>query len=287
MDAVGRRERRVIVAFLGLYLWPGGTVAWGQDAADYFRQNCVSCHTIGGGRLTGPDLKGVSGRADRDWLVRFIVNPQAKIDRGDPYALKLLQESRGVVMPQFSGMSAARAEALLDLIAAESQLEDSQFKGLQITDRPFTAADVQGGRELFMGMQPLRNGGPACIGCHTAKDLGGLSGGRLGPDLSRVFERLEGRKNLAAWLTAPATATMAPVFKNHPIASEEIIPIVAYLEAQATGGGEDMSAGLLIFLLIGLGGAGLMLVVFDLAWRMRFRTVRKQLVLTSTGRGEE
>lgn len=39
-----------------------------QETADYFRQNCTSCHTIGGGRLTGPDLKDVEGRKDSDWL---------------------------------------------------------------------------------------------------------------------------------------------------------------------------------------------------------------------------
>ena len=48
-----------------------------------------------------------------------------------------------------------------------------------------------------------------------------------------------------------------------------------------------MSAGRLTFLLIGLGGAGLMLGLFDLAWGTRFRTVRKQLVLSSTWIGEE
>ena len=44
-----------------------------QDAADFFRQNCISCHTIGGGRLTGPDLKGVGQRKDHGWLVDFLV----------------------------------------------------------------------------------------------------------------------------------------------------------------------------------------------------------------------
>lgn len=37
--------------------------------------------------------------------------------------------------------------------------------------------------------------------------------------------------------------------------------------------------GKLTVLLIGPGGAGLVLLVFDLAWRSRFRGVRKQLVL--------
>lgn len=271
----------------GVCLLVSAPALLGQEAADFFRQNCISCHTIGGGRLTGPDLKGVSQRAERDWLVRFLVNPQAVIDRGDAYAQKLLQESRGVVMPQISGMNPARAEAIVDLIDAESKLEKSQFIGVQITDRPFTAAEVETGRQIFRGERSLKNNGPACLSCHTAQNLGGLSGGQLGPDLTRAFERMEGRKTLAAWLGAPATPTMAPVFKKHPIDSEEILPIIAFLENQAAGGGEDLSAGKLTFLLVGLGGAGLMLVVFDLAWRTRFRSVRKQLVLSSTGRGEE
>lgn len=287
MKAFLVREGRLIGTFLSLFFAASDRPLLGQETVEFFRQNCTSCHTIGGGRLTGPDLKGVGERADRDWLVRFIQNPQVAIDRGDAYAQKLLQDSKGVVMPQISGMTAARAEAILDLIEAESKLEKSQFIGLQITDRPLTAAEVDAGRQIFRGDRKLKNGGPACIGCHTTRGLGGLSGGGLGPDLTRAFERLEGRKTLGAWLTAPATPTMSPVFRKHPIDSEEILPLIAYLENQAAGGGEDMSAGRLTFLLIGLGGAGLMLVLFDLAWRTRFRTVRKQLVLNSTGRGEE
>lgn len=281
-SATGGRIASLLL-LLGLAVWPSHA----QEAADFFRQNCTSCHTIGGGRLTGPDLKNVTQRKERDWLARFVMNPQGMVDQGDPYALKLLQDARGVVMPQISGITRERVEALLGLIDTESKLEKSQFAGLQITDRPFTGVDVALGRRLFLGEVRLANGGPPCISCHTARDLGGLSGGRLGPDLTRVFERLQGRKFLAAWLTAPATPTMAPVFKRQAMTPEEILPLIAFLENQAAGGGEDMSAAGLTFLLVGLGGAGLMLVVFDLAWRGRFRTVRKQLVLSSTGRGEE
>lgn len=258
-----------------------------QEAADFFRQNCISCHTVGGGRLTGPDLKGVLTRKDREWLVRFVLNPQAMMDQGDPYALKLRQESRDVVMPTISGLDRARAEALLTLIEAESKLEKSQFAGLQISDRPFTAADIDQGRRLFTGAQRLANAGPACISCHTARDLGGLSGGRLGPDLTRVFERLQGRKNLAAWLTAPATPTMSPIFKRYALTPEEILPLIAYFEHEARGGGADASAAPLVFFLIGLAGAALALVLFDQAWKERFRSVRKALVLGSVHRGEE
>jgi hypothetical protein len=34
-----------------------------QEAADFFQQNCASCHTITGGRLTGPDLKALKNGA--------------------------------------------------------------------------------------------------------------------------------------------------------------------------------------------------------------------------------
>lgn len=258
-----------------------------QEAADFFRENCTSCHTIGGGRLTGPDLKGVLARKDREWLARFVQNPQALMDSGDPYALKLRQEARDVVMPTINGMNASRAEALLALIEAESKLKKSQFMGLQITDRPFTPSEIDRGRLMFSGVNRLANGGPPCISCHTARDVGGLSGGRLGPDLTRVFERLQGRKNLAAWLTAPATPTMVSVFKRRALRPEEILPLIAFLEDEARKGGEDASPAPLTFFLIGLGGAALALVLFEQAWKERFRSVRKALVLASTHRGEE
>ncbi len=252
--------------------------AHAQEAPDFFRQNCVSCHTIGGGRLTGPDLKNVTQRKDRQWLIEFLQGPQAMMDKGDPYALKLQQEARGVVMPTISGMSPARAQALLAMIDAESKLAKSQFAGLQISDRPFTAYDVAQGRAIFEGARRLANGGPACISCHTVRGVGALGGGRLAPDLTRVFERLQGRKNMSVWLFAPATPTMGTVFKLQALKPEEILPLVAFFEDAARRGGQDDSAARLNFFLLGLGGAAMALVAMDAAWKRRFRSVRRQLV---------
>ncbi len=130
--------RTTLLAALALLL-PG--LAQAQDTPDYFRQNCATCHTIGGGRLTGPDLQDVSRRKDREWLIGFMMNPKSYIDRGDPYALKILEESRNVPMPVLPGMTRERSENLLDLIEEESKKEESQFKGLQISTKPFTDAD--------------------------------------------------------------------------------------------------------------------------------------------------
>lgn len=112
------------------------------DSADYFRQNCHACHTIGGTRLAGPDLKSVTKRKDRAWLIRFVLDPQAVIDSGDPYALKLFEEARKVVMPQVPRMTRERATKLLDLIESESKLGTSRFTGQKLVAPDFDKSRV-------------------------------------------------------------------------------------------------------------------------------------------------
>lgn len=251
---------------------------WSQDTPDFFRQNCMNCHTIGGGRLTGPDLKNVTRRADREWLIGFMMNPKSTIDRGDPYALKIFEEARKVPMPVLPGMTRERCENLIELIEAESKLEESQFKGLQISNKPFTDADRLLGRDIFLGKTRLEKGGAACISCHSTHDIAALGGGRLGPDLTNVYERLEGRKALSAWLVAPGTETMQPVFKKHPISGDEIHALVAYFEASAGASPAQPASSRVAFLLIGLMGAAAMVCGFDAIWKRRFHSVRQPLV---------
>lgn len=286
---VGLRRKFLLVCGLTLVL-AFAFVAKAQEPAEFFRQNCMSCHTIGGGRLTGPDLKNVTQRKDRAWLAQFLQNPKAVIDSGDPYALQLQQEARGVIMPTVPGMTPARAHALLDLIEAESKLAKSQFAGLTISDRPFTPLDVGEGRKLFLGMRPLAGGGPACVSCHTMGNLSGLGGGRLGPDLTRVYERLGGRKGVGTWLTAPATPTMQSVFRRKPLQPEEILPLLAFTEDAAKKGREADAASRLHFFLIGFGVTLLGLVSLQFAWRNRFHAVRRSLVHgpepSGSGRGQ-
>lgn len=272
--------KRPPTALLALVLMPllAGS-AQAQETAAFFKKNCSSCHTIGGGQLTGPDLKGVTKRAERPWLLAFVQNPQGAIDRGDAYALKLQREARGVVMPRVDGMSPDRATALLDLIDAESALEKSQFQGAPVSDRPLTAADEDEGRALFTGTTTLKAGGPACMGCHSVGSLSGLGGGHLGPDLTDVFGRLEGRKALSAWLSAPATPTMGKVFGAHPLDSSEILPVVAFLKAAGEHHEPGARADGVNFLVLGLAGVACALVGVDLVWKRRFRAVRSPLVL--------
>ena len=249
-----------------------------QDTPDYYRANCMNCHTIGGGRLTGPDLKDVGQRKGTEWLIAFMQNPKAVIDSGDPYALKITEASRGVVMPTLPGMTRYRAEQILKLIEEESKLEKSQFQGIKVSSKPFTIADREAGREIFTGIRPLKNGGAACNACHSIHDLSALGGGHLGPDLTQVYERLKGRKSLSAWLMAPATETMQPIFKNRPLEAEEIHALAAYFEDAAGHSAADASVNRMAFLLLGLGLAAATIFLFDVIWKKRFHSVRRPLV---------
>ncbi len=249
-----------------------------QVPADYFKQNCASCHTIGGGRLTGPDLKNLSERQERDWLVNWMLDPEGTLKSGDPYAVKLQKEARGAVMTRSPGITRSLAVALLDLIDQESQLEKSQFAGTQLSDRPLLQEDIDEGTALFLGQTKLKNGGPSCIGCHTVNSLTGLGGGRLGLNLTRAYARLEGRKGLSAWLLAPPSLTMNPIFTKHPIDEEEVLPLVAFLKNETERDEPANVTAMINFMLYGIGGAVVLLVVFDLLWNRRFRGVRQPMV---------
>lgn len=275
MKANPSKRTSVIVAII---LAAGCAPALAQETADFFKANCASCHTIGGGRLTGPDLKDIGKRRDRAWLASFIADPKAVIDGGDAYAAKILEEARGVVMPTLPGLDKARVEALIALIDEESKKEKSAFAGSQVSDRPLTAKDVATGRGIFFGTVGLKNGGPACIACHTVSEVGSLGGGRLAPDLTAVFERYQGRKTLATWLAAPATPTMAALFKGQPLEPEEVLALVAFFNTTMRQPAQDASSAQLSFVLIGIVGALILLGLFEAVWHGRFRAVRRPLV---------
>ncbi len=89
---------------------------------------------------------------------------------------------------------------------------------------------------------------------------------------------MRGRRTLASWLQAPATATMRPLFATQAFTNDEIVPLVAYLEQTAKKPQQSSETGTLSFFFLGLGGSVLGFVGADALWRKRFRGVRKPMV---------
>lgn len=61
-----------------------------KGEALFASKGCVACHKIGGGKLVGPDLKGVTGRRQASWIARMILYPDV-MTREDDTARDLLK----------------------------------------------------------------------------------------------------------------------------------------------------------------------------------------------------
>ena len=72
-----------------------------SDGAQIFKANCTACHTIGGGRLIGPDLAGVTKKRKADWLKQWINSSSDFIASGDADAIAIYEEYNKVAMTSF------------------------------------------------------------------------------------------------------------------------------------------------------------------------------------------
>jgi mono/diheme cytochrome c family protein len=64
-------------------------------------KGCQACHSIGQGKMAGPDLKGVTERAPVDWIRTFLKNPREQFNNQDGRTVALVQAAHGAVMPNF------------------------------------------------------------------------------------------------------------------------------------------------------------------------------------------
>jgi cytochrome c2 len=86
---------------------PTTTATGGGDAAAgkaLFNVNCAACHNLDK-KMTGPALRGVTGRHAKDWFYPWITNSSAMIKSGDPDAVKLWEEYKPSVMTAFPNLS--------------------------------------------------------------------------------------------------------------------------------------------------------------------------------------
>lgn len=268
---------RVALCIVAMYPFVSSSLGFAQDAASFYKRNCAACHSIGGGRLLGPDLKGVESRKDRKWLTQFLQDPKVTLAAGDPYGKQILAEAKGMVMPKVNGVDEAMAGALLDYIAGGGKT------AAYVAEPPLTAVDAAKGQALITGRERLTNGGTPCAACHAFAGLeGAAGGGELGPDLTNEFTRLGGRKGLTMWLSAPPTPTMQAIYSKHPLKAEEITAIAAWLRNQPKN--KHAVRAHLWLATLGPCGCVAALLLMGAFWSKRFRAVRAPLTRAGYGR---
>jgi cytochrome c2 len=167
------------------------------EAAAIFGKRCTACHTYGKGIKVGPDLKGVTDRRKRDWLLKFIHASSAVIKSGDPTAAALFSEFKQQRMPDWVDLSDKQINDILDYISIggpDIKPADERHAALA------TPADIEKGRQLFYGEASIKYGAQACATCHSVQ--GGMRGGSLGPNLKDVYIRYQD-KALTFFLRQP------------------------------------------------------------------------------------
>ncbi len=260
-----------------------GLISPAQDAPDgkgLFNEQCAACHTIGGGALVGPDLKGVMDRQDSEWVKRFILEPDVVLKEGDATALKLKEESNGLDMPNL-GLNNAQADALVQFLGGETPSSNPEATHTSTPVKEASAGNAENGRALFMGSKPLSAGGSACVSCHSAGENGPFGGGTLGPDLGKSA-LLQNPAGLHAALKGLPFPTMRPIFKSRPLSDSEAADLQAFLMASGASSNEDLGNR---FILVGALGMVLLLIIFNFAWGGRAKPVRQGLKPVKRARG--
>ena len=77
-----------------------------------FNTNCAACHALDK-KMTGPALRGVTGRHAKDWFYKWIANSSALIKSGDADAVKLFAENNQSVMTAFPQLSKQDVDNIL------------------------------------------------------------------------------------------------------------------------------------------------------------------------------
>jgi mono/diheme cytochrome c family protein len=239
-----------------------------------FQQNCSGCHTIGGGRLVGPDLKGVTDRRQMTWLVTWITGPAKVVASGDPIATQLVQEY-GMTMPTL-GLSQTQIGEILSYIEAQSPGKPGPVPTSgNVTTTPILVGESVAGSNLFTGRTSMANGAAACISCHNVNGIGFLGGGTVGKDLTKEYLTL-GEPGIISIMKDPPFPMMKENFANRPLTDGEIADIIAFLKEPGNGSGANSNTD--IFVAIGAGGALFFIAIFALYWRRRLSGVRRSLI---------
>jgi mono/diheme cytochrome c family protein len=247
-----------------------------ESGEEVFNSTCFACHTIGGGRLVGPDLLDVHQKRSQEWLESFIRSSQSMVDSGDAEAVAIFAEYSQLPMPDAletdeqirqvinyieTQSIAVAAETPADALVAADQPE--------VQAQPASEEDIQAGLDLFQGILRFEEGGPACNACHEVMHDAVIGGGILGVELTSVFSRMGG-PGVKSILGNSPFPVMQVAYQDQLLTEPEVTALVAFLEyadsEQYNQLPRDYGLGLFVS---GTAGAAILFLFFGFVWRGR------------------
>lgn len=208
-----------------------------QEGEELFKP-CAACHSIGGGRMIGPDLKGVTRLRTNEWLIRFIQSPVGMLKSGDQQAKAIFTEFNNVPMPdnKLTAEQINKILAFIDggLLVDSNNIDPAKIALQQRVDsilKTNSSFDIDKGYALFNGSIRFSNGGASCIACHNVSYNNISRGGTLAKDLSKSFTRLNGFEGLKGIIAIPPFPSMATAYANRDLNEEEIAYLQLFLRS--------------------------------------------------------
>ena len=107
MKKVGNHKSFSKIFFSLAFVLVTSLSAFAQDVAkgkELFNTNCAACHKLDA-KATGPALRGVAAKYDKEWLYKWIKNSGELIKSGDALAVKVYEENNKVAMTAFPQLS--------------------------------------------------------------------------------------------------------------------------------------------------------------------------------------
>jgi mono/diheme cytochrome c family protein len=254
---------------------------WAQNPGEQlFQTTCFACHTIGGGRLVGPDLAGVHELRSQEWLEQIVRSSQTMIKNGDPDAVALAADYNGIVMPD-SVMSEQQIRDVLNYIGVRSAGltsagDASATAAVQpaptaapVSQENIAPEEIEAGQAMFQGAIRFENGGSACNACHDVRNDAVIGGGILAAELTTVFSKMGGAGVKAILGQAPFPVMQA-AYASKPLTDEEVTALVAFLQYADSEEYNQLPRdyGIGLFL-SGVFGAAILFLFFGIFWRGR------------------
>lgn len=125
MKKVGLSRSISRILQFGLALWLISSVnIFAQDVAAgkaLFNSQCAACHHLDK-KMTGPALRGVGDKYDKEWLYSWIRNSPEMIKSGDAQAVKIFNEYNQLAMTPFPQLSDEDLDNLLAHMMTEKEV---------------------------------------------------------------------------------------------------------------------------------------------------------------------
>jgi len=244
-----------------------------QNGEATFKQSCGVCHSIGKGKLVGPDLKDVNKRRSEEWILKFVKSSQAFIKSGDADAKAIFDEYGGMIMPD-QNLSDDAIKSVIAYVAEQSggavsaPVAEAAPSQTETKDTANLADLILKGRLYFEGNTAFKNGGASCISCHNVNYKDMIAGGVLAKDLTNCYARLGGDAGISGLLSSPPFPAMTQAFKNNPLTQDEIKALSAFLQ-DADNPQAPQTAGMNPLLIGGLIGFMILFGLILLVWNKR------------------